>query len=112
MTDNKQQIIAEFDKCPNCGSTRRFAESVAAEQREKGMLGEGLKFGIYQMSGPILDLRKKNKMLVETKIPNISSLVDVCLDCGNIYAVRLERGEVTLGEVLAQIAGIIPPGMI
>lgn len=115
--NDKQQIIAEFDKCPVCGSTRRFAEEVAQEQKEKGLMGEGLKFGIYQMAGPILDPSKVNQMLVGTKIPTISALVDVCLDCGTIYAVRLERGEVPLRAVVAQPPpgqpppGFIPPGI-
>lgn len=116
MTNNKQQIIAEYDKCPVCGSTRRFAEEVAQEQREKGLMGEGLKFGIYQMAGPILDPSKVNQMLVGTKIPTVSALVDVCLDCGCLYAVRLERGEVPLRAVVAQPSpgqppGFMPPGM-
>jgi len=116
MTNNKQRIIAEFDKCPVCGSTRRFAVSVAEEQREKGLMGEGLKYGIYQMAGPILDPRKVNQMLVGTKVPTVSVLLDVCMDCGTIYAVRLERGEVPLRMVVAQPPPgqppFMPPGMI
>ena len=113
MTNNKQQIIAEFEKCPNCGSTRRLAEEVAVEQREKGMMGKGLKYGLHQLGGPILDPRRVNKMLVGTKIPTVTALLDVCLDCGTIYAVRLERGEVPLGAVVAQPPpGQPPPGFV
>jgi len=112
MVSDKQQIIAEFDKCPNCGSTKRLAGSVAEEQKEKGLMGEGLKFGLYQMAGPILDPRKVNQMLVGTMIPTISALVDACLDCGIIYAVRLERGEVPLTAVVAQPPPGPPPGML
>jgi len=118
MTNNKQRIIAEFDKCPVCGSTRRFAGSVADEQIEKGVMGKGLKYVIFQMGGPILDPRKVTQMLVGTKVPTVSALPDVCLDCGAIYAVRLERGEVPLRVVVAQPPpgqqppGTIPPGMM
>ena len=111
MTNNKQQIIAEFDCCPQCGSTRRLAEEVAEEQREKGMMGKGLKYGLHQLGGPILDPRRVNKMLVGTKVPTATALLDVCLDCGNVYAVRLERGEVPLKGIIAQ-PGQPPPGIM
>ncbi|GAJ14230.1 unnamed protein product, partial [marine sediment metagenome] len=32
MTNNKPEIVSEFDKCPACGSTRRFAGEVAKEE--------------------------------------------------------------------------------
>lgn len=117
MPNNKQRIIAEFDKCPNCGSTRRLAGEVAEEQVEKGLMGQDLKYGLYQMAGPILDPRQVNKMLVGTKVPTVSALVDQCLDCGTIYAVRSERGEVPLKTVVAAPPpgqfppGFMPPGM-
>lgn len=106
MTNNKQQIIAEFDKCPNCGSTSRLAGSVAEEQTEKGLMDKGLKYGIYEVGGPVLDPRKVNQMLVGTKVPTVTALLDVCLGCGTIYAVRLQRGEVSLKAMVAQP----PPG--
>jgi len=56
--NDKQQIIAEFDKCPVCKGTKRFAESVATEQKEKGLLGEGFKCSIYQVGGPVIDPTK------------------------------------------------------
>ena len=104
MSNGEEQIIAEFDKCPVCGSSKRFAEMVAEEQREKGLLGEGLKYGIYQVGGPILDPGKVGQMLVGAMVPAITALLDVCLDCGTVYAVRLERSEVSLRMVVAQRA--------
>jgi hypothetical protein len=85
---------------------------VADEQIEKGVMGKGLKYGIFQMGGPILDPRKVTQMLVGTKIPTASALLDVCMDCGTIYAVRLERGEVSLGAVVSQPPPGQPPGFM
>lgn len=113
MTTNKQRIIAEFDSCPHCGSTRRLAGEVAQEQVEKGQMDKGLKYGLHQLGGPILDPRKVNQMLVGTKVPTVSALLDVCLDCGTIYAVRLEKGEVPLKAVVAKPPpGQPPPGFM
>lgn len=102
MNSNNQQIVAEFDRCPACGSTRRLAGSVAEEQIEKGQMGTGWKYGLYRMGGPILDPKKVNQLLVGTRIPTVTALLDVCLDCGTVYAVRLERDETSLRAVMSQ----------
>lgn len=106
------KLVAEFDHCPYCGSTRRFAEEVAKEQAEKGAMGEGLKYGLYQIGGPILDPRKVNQMLMETLVPETFALLDACMDCGCIYAVRLERGNIPLGDIIRPLGAKSPPGFI
>lgn len=113
MTNNKQQIIAEFDKCPNpnCGSTKKLAGDVAAEELKKGHMEEGLKYGLFELGGPILDPRKVNRMLVGTKVPTVSALVDCCTECGMIYAVRIQRGEVPLKVLVGGPPGQSPPGI-
>jgi hypothetical protein len=58
----------------------------------------------------------KWRMLVGSKVPVILALLDVCLDCGAVYAVRLERSEVPLTAVVVQSPPgqppFMPPGMI
>jgi len=108
MTNNKQRIIAEFDKCPNCGGTRRLAGEVDEEQIEKGAMEPGLKYGLQQVGGPILDPRKASQILVGTRVPAVFVLLDVCMDCGTLYAVRLERGEAALQGV-QRLPGFMPP---
>lgn len=118
---NNNEVIAEFDRCPGyrevegvlqpCGSTRRFAGEVTKEQREKGAIGEGLRYGLYQIGGPILDPRKVNQMLLETMVPVTLALLDVCMDCGCVYAIRLERQEIPLGDIIKSPPGAMtPPG--
>ena len=114
MADNKPEIMAEFDRCPVCGSTRRFAEEVAKEQVEKGAMEPGLKYGLQQVGGPILDPRKASQMLVGARVPAVFALLDVCLGfpdkpCGCVYAVRLERGEAALQGIQRQSPGFMPP---
>jgi hypothetical protein len=95
MSNDKQKprIIAEFSKCPVCGSTKRFAESIAAEQREKGLMGDDLPAGVWEFAGPIFDPRVVTKMLVGSTVPGIQAVIDICLDCGAVYAIRLIRLE-------------------
>jgi hypothetical protein len=103
MTNNKQ-IIGEFDKCPNCGSTEKLMESIADEQRKKGLVGEDVKYGLDDLGGPVLDGRMVGKLLVGSKVPAAWCLLDCCLNCGTIYATRITRGEMPLQVVQT------PPG--
>ncbi len=98
MNNDKQKprIVAEFVKCPVCGSTKRFADSVAAEERAKGLMGDDVPAGVWEFAGPIFDPRRVDKMLVGSMVPGIRVVTDVCLDCGTMYAVRLIREEFPL----------------
>jgi len=110
VNSDKQKVIAEFSKCPVCGSTRRFAESVAAEQKGKGLMGKDLPVGVWEFAGPLFDPRMATKMILGTKVPTVRAVIDVCLDCGAVYAVRLERGEASLTNVVARPKMGPPPG--
>jgi len=108
-----EQIVAEFDKCPACGSTKRFVEELANEVKAKGWMHPELNFVAYIIRGMV----KQDSPEIEAKIP-IGSIVpgygimlDVCLDCGCIYAVKLVRDEarktLPLGPQMK-----IPPGSL
>ena len=87
----KPEIVAEFQRCPACGSTEGFASSVANQEREKGLIRDSLECALDQMGGLIIDRVKSNEENSGRLVPGIRTLVDVCLNCGNIYAVRLEQ---------------------
>ena len=91
MSNHELEVVAEFHRCPACGSNQSFAMSVAAEQQEKGLIRDSLGYSLDQMGGLIIDRQMVKAENVGTPIPVIRALVDVCLNCGNVYAVRLER---------------------
>ena len=98
------ELVAEFNQCPNCGSERRFAKSIADELIEKGLMGKDLNWGLHLIGGPIYDQRKIPTMLVGVSTAPVAlASVDVCLDCGTIYAIRLEKGEAVLGTTMGPI---------
>lgn len=72
-----------FDSCPNCSSTRRFC----AEMLGGKVPGDRVP-AIYQ--GGIL-YQAPGQLLPEA----LQAFVDVCLDCGILYAFRLEKIPVT-----------------
>lgn len=98
MARVKMETVEEIDKCPICGSPNRFAGSVAEEQVKRGVFPEDVKFGLVQPRGKVFDPSRVDKLPIESKVPVIAALFDVCLGypdkpCGCVYAVRLLRGE-------------------
>jgi len=87
----RPEIVAEFQRCHACGSTNGFATTVANQEREKGLIRDSLECALDQMGGLIIDRVKTKEDNADRPVPCIRALVDVCLNCGNIYAVRLEQ---------------------
>ena len=89
------EIESKFNKCPCCGSERRFVEEMASEVKEKGWMEKAMNFFALFINGIV----KSNNTLIENKIPVGSSVptygigLDACMDCGCIYAVKLVRDE-------------------
>lgn len=78
----KQEVPSEmeFDHCPACGSFRRLAESVAAQEMAKGKLPPNQKspLGLYSIA-------ITNPGIGSLSCPAITAFVDACLDCGCLY---------------------------
>ena len=102
--------VKDFDSCPNCGSTNRFAESLYKKQVAKGLVQEKERYGIHEYEGPIVDMNmlQQGRVLIGTKIPCIKVTLDVCKNCGTLYAVRITNWEVRVGEIQTQQ---LPPGL-
>jgi len=90
------EIVGKFSKCPCCGSERRFVQELADEVKAKGWMNILLNFCALFINGVVKD----DDPAIERKIP-IGSIVpaygigvDVCLDCGCIYAAELVRDKV------------------
>jgi len=91
MRNHEPEVVAEFHRCPACGSNQGFATSMANQEREKGLIRDSLECALDQMGGLIIDRVKSNEETANVPVPGIRALVDVCLNCGNVYAVRLEQ---------------------
>ena len=91
------EIIAEFSKCPACGSEKRFVEEMAKEMKDKGWMREQLSFFALMINGVVKDENpvSESKIPIGSNVPAYGIGLDVCLDCGCIYAVKLIRDEVT-----------------
>lgn len=96
-----EEIIATFDKCPSCGSTKRVMETLVNESREKKLIMESdavvpcaMQMGGFAMS-------PRSMPIIGAKFPGAAIITDVCLDCGTVYATKIVRMDV--------VAGVGPP---
>ena len=81
MSEEKQPLKfpMEFKKCPCCGSERRFAEEV----------GEQAKREIGWDDPRIPIIARPQATFGKFVVIKAIALLDVCLDCGAIYAKAL-----------------------
>ena len=79
-----------FNSCPNCGSTRRLADIVLNQEKEKGKVGKEAKASIQVFHAVIADPR-----MVTFEAPAIMAFMDICADCGTMYCVHAQLGKAT-----------------
>ena len=82
----------KFDSCPNCGSTKRIAGSVAEQEKEKGRIGKDAQGFIQKLSAIITDPR-----IAALQAPIVIAFMDICSDCGTYYCVLAQLGTATPG---------------
>lgn len=105
----KEQLLAEFDKCPVCGSKKRLMEELVNEEKEKNKLGAEVTPCLLKMSS--IATTPKSQVLVGQTVSVGTAVTDVCLDCGTIYATKIYRGEALL-QAQPMRGGMPPPGMM
>jgi len=99
MIGERPQLVQKIDKCPVCGSTERYAESMANEVKDRGLMDLQFEFYYESVMKVIEQPDKAARIPIGSMQPIMFIHEDICLGwpnkpCGNRYAVKLERGEV------------------
>ena len=84
-----------FPECPNCGSQKRLAQSVADELIAEGKANPDLKAWIFNHKCVIVDQSRP-----WLSAPVLMAVFDACYDCGTVYCVNA-----TLGVGMPQMGG-------
>ncbi len=100
MSDNNEkpqepprpEVIAEFDKCPVCGSPERFAETLAKEAKEKGHMAPDYEYYTNVIQGPVRQASWENKIPFGATITALWAGTDICMNCGTMYGLKLIKG--------------------
>lgn len=87
----------QFDKCPACGSVKRVAQLVGAEEVAKGKLPKEIVMKIEQDVVPVTEL--KTILLGLSIVPVLIAQYDVCYDCGTKYCFEMDRKDMPTTEV-------------
>ena len=102
-----------FERCPNCGGTRRLAQSILEQEKEKGkILGEEVKAAIFTPPPTIIT----DPRAISLSSPAIVTHYDVCIEkvgdglCGTLYCVRADLGRATVGQAPKGFPSGFPPG--
>lgn len=99
------------DKCPSCESTERESESMVNEEKKKGRVKK-------DTSGPLMrqitGVAIPNPLNVPNfKVPGLIADLDICSNCGLLYATMVERKLVIPPPTMQfkMAPGARPPGL-
>ncbi len=86
MAEEKQEPLVlpkEFLTCPNCGSSRRFCEEALKDDLPDADAAAGKPM---ILSGELVLQPKRALFPIK-----LLAVMDVCVDCGTVYAVELMK---------------------
>lgn len=110
MPENKAlPTVLEFN-CPACGSPDRLGQRLAQKVKDRGLMRPELGYYAWQVEGVVRDPTKELVVPIGSKLPAFRIFVDACLQCGCLYAAKVEIGEVVKG-LMPTIKGP-PPGSL
>ncbi len=104
----EKKFDKEFESCPACGSKDRFFESMGKEVVERGLARPNWRYCLDSKEGVAVDPTREATIPIGSEMPSWGYQSDVCLDCGNIYVIRLNRDG---AKKSIQQAGPQVPGM-
>lgn len=84
-------FVKEFKVCPACGSKVRFFEEMTTDLRERGLTSPGWGYYLDAKQGVVFDKAKEATLLIGSKMPAFAFCSDICVECGTIYVVKLQR---------------------
>ncbi len=84
----------EFTKCPCCGSEDRFLEQLGNELKARGLAREEWNMHLDVKQGVVVDQTKEAAIPIGSEVPGYGYMIDICIDCGCVYAIDLTRNDV------------------
>lgn len=104
-----EKFPKKFDSCPNCGSKRRLTEFIIEQQVKDGKTVHAMA-RFQPLSAMIMVDPKFQLILTSSKVKSPASDIDVCIDCGTIYATAINIVDVQMNAAPKGPGGQVPPG--
>ena len=90
----EKDFSKQFTKCPSCGSEDRFFELLGQTLKDRKLARDEWNFHYEVKQGFAVDQQKAAAIPIGSEVPGYGIVTDVCMNCGNIYAVDLSRLDV------------------
>ena len=87
MSDEKE--ILNITNCPNCGSEHKLAGDMAQKEKDEGRMAPGVDNSIMILSKVVADDKWLKTMPFGSSVPSFTVLLDICTDCGTVYAYKV-----------------------
>lgn len=88
--------VLKFDHCPACGLDNRLVGTLQKKEKAAGHMRPNVEFYVNTIPGVIADKALEGSRLVGSTAPGYSISLDVCTNCGCMYAVKIDIGEVKM----------------
>lgn len=101
------ELVKEIKKCPACDSNLGFMKKLAKKLKKKGWMDEEFHFwmfvreGIVHQASPIVDA----KIPIGSGLPAHKVCIEVCSECGCVYAGRIYEAEAVKGVKMPKPTG-------
>lgn len=96
MADENLGVLAEFEKCPTCGSKKWLLKTLAQEAIDAGSVPADFKpQPMVMMTQPMRNPTKPP--IFGFRYPNAVVCLDVCLECGAVFAAKVLKAFLELG---------------
>lgn len=82
-----------YTKCPACGSKKRHYEEACEKAIKMGVADKGYLVPFLYDNRPIKDPGKEASIKVGDEVPTITAAVEICKDCGCVYAPMVITGK-------------------
>lgn len=99
-----EPVIIEF-KCPVCKGEKRLGDELSKKAKEDGWMRKGLNFYTHSLQGVVTDKVLENRRPIGSKTTAYIVYLDVCLDCGCIFAAKIKIAEAVKGLQPPDIGG-------
>ncbi len=91
-----EKMRKEFTKCPKCGGENFLAKAAQDEVIERGIMPKDYGFYLGLFDGIPADQKKLSTLPIGSTLPAVAAGIDVCLDCGTVFARFVEQGVATI----------------
>lgn len=97
-----------WSKCPACGSERRVIDGIRQDLIAENKWNPATQAALIRQIAILMDPTRPS---ISPILPAVDVKIDICSDCGNIYAVEAILTEVKQNLRAGPAGGQFPPGM-